>query len=465
MQWTVEKLMQATRGQLVHGRPDFPVAGISTDTRQVGPGDCFVALPGESYDGHDFIPAALAKGAVAVIVSRSGDYSNVPASAEVSIVRVPDTLYALGELARFFRLNHPIPVVGITGSNGKTSTKEMLAGILGQNRAVLKNKGNFNNLIGVPLTLLSLRPEHRVAVVEMGINIPGEMARLVEITDPTVGLITNIHPAHLEGLRSMDLICEEKSKLWAGLGAEDLAVINLDDERLSKCAHWVKARAITYSLDNEAAQVRLAGDVEINDQAGCFRLVLGEEMVPVRLPVLGAHQVRNAVAAAAVAWGMGELPEDIAQGLSAYRPFRQRMQIHRLKDGRVVVDDTYNANPRSMAAAVQAVRSACGGMPVIAVLGEMRELGSESASLHRSLGREVGALGISLLITMGELGREIAIGARDSGMKASACLHAESHEEAIALLKEHRLEKSWIVVKGSRAMTMERVVEGLMVNE
>jgi len=257
----------------------------------------------------------------------------------------------------------------------------------------------------------------------------------------------------------MDTIFEEKSKLWDGLGSEDLAAINLDDDRLSKCSNRIKARAITYSLENDGAQVRLAGDVEIDENVSSFQLALGGEIVSVRLPVLGRHLVQNAVAAAAVAWGMGESPENVARGLSCYEPVRQRMQMHRLKDGRVIIDDTYNANPRSMLAAVQTVRAASHGKPVIAVLGEMRELGPESGSLHCAVGREIGKLGISRLITMGGLGREIIVGAQDAGMKPSACMHAQSHDEVVAWLREHCPEEAWIVVKGSRAMTMERVVE------
>lgn len=462
MHWTVQKLIEATGGQLLSGAPQDPVAEISTDTRTIGPGDCFIALCGENRDGHDFIRDAQEKGATAALVSRSKEDLVLAASNKISLVRVPDTLYGLGELARFWRLNYSIPVIGITGSNGKTSTKEMLAAILGQKRNVLKNKGNFNNLIGAPLTLLSLRPEHEAAVVEMGINVPGEMARLAEICRPTVGLITNIHPTHLEGLQSMDLIFEEKSKLWAGLGEKDLAVVNLDDERLSTCLKAIRAKTVTYSLKDGAADVRLKGEVETGNGESSFYLALGSDTVSVRLGVLGLHHVQNALGAAAAAWGLGELPEDIAQGLCSYKPVRQRMQMHRLADGRTLIDDTYNANPASMLAAVQTVSAACLGRPVIAVLGEMRELGPQSASLHRALGRKVGELGISRLVTLGELGREILAGASEGGMRPIDCMHAKSHEEAVSWIRENYLENAWIIVKGSRGMTMERVVEGLL---
>lgn len=455
-------MIEATRGEFLCGSFDGPLNSISTDTRQIRPGDCFVALPGENHDGHAFVAGALTAGAGAVIVSRPLHDLSLPDGVEASVIRVSDTLYALGELARYHRRRFSIPVVGITGSNGKTSSKEMVAAILGQRRQVLKNKGNFNNLIGAPLTLLSLDPHHQVAVVEMGINVPGEMARLVEIGSPTVGLITGIHPAHLEGLHSLDLILEEKGKLWAGLRQEELAVVNLDDDRLRNFSKKVKARKITYSLKDEAADVKLTSGVDIDGSASIFQMALGGANISIRLPVLGLHQVQNALAAAAVAWGMGESPESVASGLSLHRPVRQRMEMHPLKDGGMILDDTYNANPRSMLAAVETALAASRGKPVMAVLGEMRELGPEGASLHREVGRQVAALGVSRLVALGELGGEIIRGAREGSFAPEACFHAGSHEEAVAWLSRQPIGNAWIVVKGSRAMAMERVVEGIL---
>lgn len=465
MLWTVGRLIEATRGHLLRGNPKTPVKGISTDTRQIQAGDCFVALCGESHDGHEFLDSAVARGACAALVSRRGEDVHLSGSSELALIRVEDTQYGLGELARYTRQRHDIPVVGITGSNGKTSTKEMLASILGQSKVVLKNKGNFNNLIGVPLTLLSLQSEHQVAIVEMGINVPGEMERLVEISGPTAGLITNIHPAHLEGLVSMDVILAEKSKLWDGLGDEGLAAVNLDDALLASRAKSFRGRAITYSMTDGAAQVRCVGEVEFQDVASVFQMSLGGESVRVSLQVLGLHQVRNALAAAAMAWGMGEPVEAIAAGLTRHQPVKQRMQRHRLGNGCVVVDDSYNANPRSMLAAVETVCAASRGLPVVAVLGEMRELGPESAALHREVGRRIGALGVRQLIAMGEKGLEIVAGARESGMTPSTCRHFGKHDEIIEWFRANPLEKAWILVKGSRGMTMERVVEGILADD
>lgn len=460
MHWTVEKLIEATHGELLQGNAEVLLNAVSTDTRSLKPCDCFVALPGGNHDGHDFIPDALAKKASAVLLSMQDMHVEFPP--EVALIRVSDTLYALGELARYHRKNHPIPVVGITGSNGKTSTKEMVAAILGVERSVHKNAGNLNNLIGVPLTLLSLQPDHQVAVIEMGINVFGEMQRLVEITQPTVGLITNIHPAHLEGLESPERILEEKGRLLSSLSEDDLAIINLDDERLRSFSKTIRARTFTYSFNDTSADVHLNGSVVIDEGVSTFNIVFGQETYPVRLSVLGSHQVQNALAAASVGYGMGVSAESIMAGLSRHRPVHQRMEVQRLKGGTILVDDTYNANPMSMLAAVRAVIEASGGKPVIAVLGEMREMGPEGGRLHQEVGRQIGTMGATQLITLGNLAAEIGKGAQEAGMPQAACHHARNHAEIVTLLRSQDIIDSWVLVKGSRGMTMERVVQGLI---
>jgi UDP-N-acetylmuramoyl-tripeptide--D-alanyl-D-alanine ligase len=463
MKWTVGKLVEATGGVLRQGDANHSLASLSTDTRQLQPGDCFVALPGEHSDGHTFIADALAKEAGALVISDRRPDPPASAPATVAVIAVLDTLYALGEIARYYRLHHPIPVVGVTGSNGKTSTKEMVAAILGQSYEVLKNKGNFNNLIGAPLTILALQPQHQAAVVEMGINVVGEMARLVEITRPTVGLITNVQPAHLEGLHSLDEILREKGRLWLSLQPHDLAVVNVDDERLADLSKRVRARTVTYSLHDAGAEVRLVGGVTTDEGTSSFTIGLGEQSIRVSLRVLGLHHVANALAAAAVGWGMGVPSEQISLGLARYQPLKMRMQMQRLTDGRIIIDDTYNANPGSMLAAVRTVTAESRGKPVIAVLADMRELGVESALLHREVGRQIAALGgVAQLITLGQMTLELAEGARERGLAASAWRHAESHEQIVTWLKTEVLKDAWILVKGSRSMAMERVVKGIL---
>ncbi len=460
--WTVAKLLEATGGTLLQGLSHQLLAGIATDTRRLQPAACFVALPGEHADGHVFIPDALTKGAGALVISRPRDSWSFQVPPEIAIVEVSDTLYALGELARYIRRQRPIPVVGITGSNGKTTTKEMVAAVLGENRKILKNQGNFNNLIGVPLTLLALQPQHQAAVVEMGINVPGEMARLLEIASPTVGLITNVQPAHLEGLGSLDDIVREKGRLWLSLQPEDLAVVNLDDERLAVLSKQTRARTVTYSMKSAAADVRLAGEVATGEGGSAFTISLGDQSFPVRLPILGFHHVLNALAAAAVGWGMGLPAATIAAGMANYQPVKMRMQRHLLADGRTLIDDTYNANPGSLLAALRTVVRESRGKPIIAVLGEMRELGPESATLHREVGRELGTLGVTRLFTLGQMTQELAEGAQETGLAASAWRHAETHAQIVGWLKDQPVKEAWILVKGSRSMTMERVVEGML---
>lgn len=462
MEWTVTRLVTASGGRLVQGGSGESLRRVSTDTRTLGPGDIFVALPGERFDGHDFLSVAAGRGAAAVVVEEAKGPWPGSLPAHVAVVVVSDALYALGELAREHRGRTSIPVVGITGSNGKTSTKEMVAAILERRRTILKTEGNFNNLIGLPLTLLSLAPHHEVAVVEMGINVPGEMVRLAEIGAPTAGLITNIHPAHLEGLGSLEAILVEKGKLWEALGSDGLAVVNTGDERLFAFSKRIATRRVTWSLANGAADVTLAGPVRVEEGASRFSMAVDGKRVSVTLAVMGEHQVNNALAAAALAWGLGESAETIAEGLSSFRPVRQRMQVHRLPDGRLLVDDTYNANPQSMLAAALAVRKASAGKPFIAVLGEMRELGPESPALHRDVGRRVGATVPDRIYTLGEGGRAIVAGALDAGMVPSRCRQAASHDEIVAWLREDSLPEAWILVKGSRGMRMERVVEGLL---
>ena len=460
MDWTVAKLVEACHGELLQGDTGDVIRRVSTDTRSLEPGDCFVPLAGETHDGHDFIPDAVAKNVGAVVLSRRNIESIIPR--DMALIRVADTLYALGELAGYQRKQHTIPVIGITGSNGKTSTKEMIAAILGVEHDVHKNAGNFNNLIGVPLTLLSLEAHHQAAVIEMGINVFGEMERLVEITNPTAGLVTNIHPAHLQGLESQERILEEKGKLLTCLAADDLAVINLDDERLRSFAKRLRARTVTYSHADATAQIRLAGRVETERGVSTFPMALGSEIVPIRLAVLGAHQVQNALAAAALAYGLGESTENIVEGLSRHRPVHQRMEMHELRDGAVLVDDTYNANPMSMIAAARAVMEASRGRPVILVLGEMREMGADGPRLHWEVGRQIGKMKATRLLTLGGLAAELNRGAIESGMPEEACNHASDHNEIVELLRGLKINDSWILVKGSRGMTMERVVQGLM---
>src|SRR5208283_3238057 len=429
---TVATLAEAAGGEIFSGDPGLQVRAISTDTREIAPGDCFIALPGENHDGHAFVSDAIRKGAAAVIVSEP---IVVPRDTSAAVIRVGDTLYALGELARRHRMKFDIPVIAVSGSNGKTSTKEMIAAIFSRTRNVLKNKGNFNNLIGLPLTLLGLSEKHGVAVVEMGINVSGEMERLAQIGSPTAAIITNIHPAHLKGLGSLEGILEEKGKLWKSLDSDGVAVVNLDDPMLSHFAEQIKARKITCSLRNGAADVSVCSQIVISEGKTSFRINAGGFEIPVSLPVMGIHHAQNALAATAAALSTGASAKDVEAGLSGYSLAKQRMNCMRLRNGGVLVDDTYNANPASMIAAVEAVLSASSGNPFVAVLGEMRELGQDSPALHFEVGKKIGAVKPSRLIVLGTLGAEMLKGAQAAGLDESLCFFAGSHAEAVDYLR------------------------------
>jgi UDP-N-acetylmuramoyl-tripeptide--D-alanyl-D-alanine ligase len=287
------------------------------------------------------------------------------------------------------------------------------------------------------------------------------MERLARIGSPDAGVITNVHPAHLQGLESLDRIVEEKGGLWKSLSPDGLAVVNLDDPRLSKFATGIKARKITWSLKDSSADVHPEGPIAVSEGKTSFSIAFGGAEIPVTLRIMGRHHAQNALAAAAAALGMGASPEEVRAGLAAYTPINQRMQCVRLANGCVVIDDTYNANPGSLLAAVEAVIAACTGKPFVAVLGEMRELGPDSAALHFEVGKKIGAAKPSALVTLGQLGIEIEKGAVAAGLDASRCFHAQDHADAVAYLGKNLPECSWVLVKGSRAMAMERIVEGI----
>ncbi|SHG11239.1 UDP-N-acetylmuramoyl-tripeptide--D-alanyl-D-alanine ligase [Desulfacinum infernum DSM 9756] len=465
MRWTLAQILEATGGERirpgaesVEQLPAF--TGISTDSRTVGPGEVFVALEGERFDGHRFLSQAVERGAACLLVHNREAARDLPEKA--AVVAVADTLKALGDLAAHVRSRTAIPVVGITGSNGKTSTKEMVAGILGIRRPVLKNPGNFNNLIGVPLTLFQLSHQHGVAVVEMGINVPGEMERLAAMTRPTVGLITNVHPAHLEGLGTVDRVLEEKAKLWDVLGSQGTAVVNLDDENLRARAEQLSCRKTTFSMRDKAADVHLAGDPVMDRSGTRFRLAVGGVSLSIRLPVLGLHQVQNALAAAAAALAVGAFPEDIPKGLASHRPVAQRMETLEFPDGTFLINDCYNANPRSVEAALETLQKASENAPRVIVLGEMKELGAESESLHRAVGIKAAGLDPVLLVTMGDHGEAIRRGALESGLSEDRTVHAATHREAARAVLDRWQPGQWILVKGSRGMTMEKVTDVLV---
>ncbi len=455
--FTQEELAAAAGGRWI-GTPPAAVEGVSTDTRTLAAGNLFVALRGERFDAHDYLAEAAAKGAVAAVVSEARAAEPAP----LPRLAVPDTLPALGAIARLHRRRFQIPVIAVTGSNGKTTTREMIAAILSTRGKVLKTEGNLNNEVGVPLTLLGLDGTHGSAVIEMGMSHPGEIARLAAIAEPHVAVVTLAAPAHLEGVGTVDAVADAKAELYGGLPAGGIAIANADDPRVLKRAQASGRRMITFS----AARGR-RGDVvvlEIVSQgADGLRFVLGvgNREVPVHIPALvGAHNAANAAAAAAAAIALGCTDREIARGLAAVKPVGRRLRHEVLPSGVTLLDDCYNANPASMSAALRTladVAAASTARPV-AALGDMLELGAFESEAHRAVGEEAVRAGVKALALFGPRSRAAAEAARRAGLDA---FHTEDVDALVTWAKATVARGDVLLVKGSRGMKMERLVEAL----
>ncbi len=456
-QLSVKEIVAATKGTLVAGEPDQGVKSFSTDTRSLGPGDLFVALKGKTFDGHTFLPQALAKGAVGCVVSCPIGFPHPPSFV---VIQVEETQWALGQIAQHWRRRYPVKVVVITGSNGKTTTKEMTGSILRQGYRVLVSSGNLNNLIGVPLTLFQLRPEHQVAVLELGMNARGEIHRLAEIAEPEVGVITNIGEAHLEFLGSVEEVAEAKGELLPFLTGDGVAVLNLDDPYLSTLLPRVRGGLVTFGLsaraDVCAERTRVSRDGQTH-----FTLCAGGKRQRVRLNVPGRLNVSNALAAAAVGSALGLDLDAIAKGLelAPAAPMRMEKVLH--PSGAVIINDAYNANPSSMQVALEAFFRMTNAEEAILVLGDMLELGSVSETAHRRIGALVARKRPAFLITLGERARAIAEGAALNGFDTGRLRSCRDHAEAQAALRAQLSRAPWILLKASRGMGLEKVLEGL----
>ena len=438
------------RGPSLRGSVRF--RGISTDSRTLKRGDVFVALRGENFDGHRYVAAAIERGAAAIVV----ESSYLPGGDEhVPCLVVGNSATALGDLALRYRKKFSIPVVAVAGSNGKTTTKDMIACVLAKRFSVLSTQGNLNNHIGVPQTLFRLRPGHDVAVVEIGTNHPGELTALCRILDPTHGLVTGIGKEHLEFFGSVNGVAKEEGALFTFLGSKAGAVafVNGDDPLVVRASRGVRRRVL-YGVDARTAAVR--GERGIMDASGRPQFDLRRRGVKrptgVRLRVAGAHQVLNAVAAAAVGVHFGVPLREIVKGLESFRPASKRMEVLAF-GGMTVLNDTYNANPESTVAALRTLAAAKTGGKRIAVLGDMLELGNAAPREHALVGREAARLKIDYVLTYGEYAREIHRTAGGPG-----AIHYEQKNMLSEYVAELAGPGDVILVKGSRGMKMEDVV-------
>lgn len=439
--------------------PEMSLPRVSTDSRTLAAGDAFVALKGERFDGHEYIPEALRKGARVVVHSRDW---RPRGNRDVIFLEVSDTSRALQDLATRIRCKWRGTLVAITGSMGKTTTRQFTARVLREAYRVHQSRGNLNNHIGVPLTLLELEPEHEIAVLELGMNHPGEIRRLSEICRPDLGLITNVSAAHLEFFPSIEAIARAKGEMLEFL-REGVFIYNLDDPRLCELASRFQGRSRSFGFADQAGvQVRSCRflslqemDFDLSLPGGCFRA---------RVPFAGRHFLYNIAAAAAVALEVGLSEEQIRNGLKQLRAPTGRGQVFELvRDGLSVTlwDDSYNANPRAVEMVLETFSSVPARGRRIAVLGDMLELGAEAARLHREVGAAVARSSVDLLITVGPLSRGILEGALEEGLDSRAARHFEDPGSAGRWLAARLRNSDFILVKGSRGIGTEAVVQAL----
>jgi UDP-N-acetylmuramoyl-tripeptide--D-alanyl-D-alanine ligase len=462
--FTVGEAAWIAGAQVVSGRTDAAVQGVFTDSRAPAPGALFVALVGDNHDGSDFAAQAARDGAAAVLVpsqaaSRVGAQL---AGSNAALLAALDTGRALGQLGRAWRSHLPdVRVVCITGSTGKTSTKELIASVLETGGPTLKTEGNLNNEVGVPLTLLRLLPAHRYAAIEAGMNHLGEIARLASYVDPDVGIVTNVGPVHLEGCGSIEGVASAKGELFHALRDGGTAVANADDARVLAQARLSRRRMLTFGA-HVTSHVRLVSAHHGGPGLRVELLFPDGKMRMAELHLIGTHNGHNAAAAAAVGLAVGLDPERIVRGLGNARTPGRRMRPVRLPGGGLLIDDCYNANPQSTKAALLTLTHLVRSQGrAIAVLGDMLELGPTELDLHRDVGRFAAGAGLALLVCFGERARAIGEGAVEGGVKLENVRYATDPLEAVEIVRREARPEDVILIKGSRGMKMERISDPL----
>jgi UDP-N-acetylmuramoyl-tripeptide--D-alanyl-D-alanine ligase len=453
---TLEEVARFSGGRLIKGDPSLPVDRLHTDTRTLLAGDCFVALQGDRFDGHAFVAQVKNHGAVAALISHRLNSSDLPD--DLGLVEVPDTLEALQRFASNYRQLLSVRTIGVTGSSGKTSTKEMIASVLRTRFKTKATEGNLNNHIGVPLTLIQLDEDDEYGVVEMGMNHPGELAPLVKMTAPEIGVISGIGPAHIEFFADQAAIAAEKAELIAALPPEGLAVLNGDDEWSRRIAGRTHARVVW--VGNSADSTWRAEDLQVATGGLSFRLSHGGEAARVRLPVVNRVMAANALLAAAVGDECGLTLDEIARGLEAVQLPGARMQVVKAH-GAWIINDAYNANPDSMKAALAALSEFPGSTRRLAVLGSMGELGRHATELHREIGEFAARQDLAFLIAVGPHAEAYAKGAMAAGLGHNQIVAALDAEEATVALRPLLREGDAILVKGSHFMGLERLVSAV----
>lgn len=447
--FTVDEIIKATKAEVLQKGTAGYVTAVSTDTRTIGPGELFIALTGDNFNGHDFLEDAVSRGAAAIIISDKSYVKKIENS--VFVFAVSDTKKALEQLAHFHRMRFNIPVIGVTGSNGKTTTKDMIHSLLSTHFKVCATQKNFNNEIGLSATLLSMTEDTEVCVVEMGMRGFGQIAELCSVASPNIGVVTNVGTSHIGILGSQDNIGKAKKELIDALPSDGIAVLNGDDSRVSAMGDHFEGKVIKYGI-NGRYTVR-GNDIQYGPAGTRYVCTCFDEAFKVKLNLLGIHNVYDALAATATARVLGISPEKIQKALNEFHNAEQRQSVYNVH-GISIVDDSYNANPLSMEMAFRSIRQLKGNHYFL-VLGDMGELGDFSEELHYKTGQKAAEIGFDAVITVGPLSRLIARGAIAGGI--SSALSFNSCEEAAHCLMEMVRPGDVVLVKGSHYMHMETI--------
>ena len=456
MNLTLEEISAAVSGTL-EGPGTVKVKGYSIDTRTLKPGEVFFAIKGPRFDGHQFVQQALAKKAAAVVVEQPSPGQR---QGEGAVIRVSSTVEALQNLARDVRRRWGMPIIGVTGSAGKTTTKEMTAAVLGKKFTVLRSVGNLNNEFGLPLCLLRLERYQNIGVLEMGMSAKGEIRKLASIAEPNEGIVTNVNPVHLEFFKSVDEIAEAKAELIQGLHDPKVAYLNNDDIRVRAMAHGFKGKVVTYGVKSAASfsaqQIR---DLGLDGTA--FKVRHSSQDFEFVLPLLGQHNVSNAVAAIAVGVTHELTWEQLREAIGEMKPEKMRGEVIKFREGFAVIDDSYNSNPKALSEMIRFLGRLQGFQRKILVAGEMLELGPEGPELHRGCGREAARAGITLVMAVQGQSKEILEGALEAGMDRSRLKFARDAVQAGDLLARTLQKGDIVLIKGSRGVKLEQAINTL----
>jgi len=446
----LSQIAEYAGGELTSGDANRTISRINTDSRTIQPGDFFVPIRGENFDGHRFVEQTAERGAIGALVDREWK-GNAPEN--FALFRVADTLLGYQKIAAGYRKILPLKVIAITGSNGKTSTKDFVAAALGRRFRVTKTEGNFNNHVGLPRTILDASREHEIAVWELGMNHPGEIAALAAIAGPDVAIITNVGIAHIEFMGSREAIAEEKGALAEAVGANGTLILSADDPFSEAIARRTRAKSIFVGINSGTLR---AEDISQSASGSEFTILEGAHRCRAQLPVPGLHMVQNAILAIAAARTFGLSIEDAAAGLASTPLTKARLQVREIH-GVQFLDDSYNANPESMKAALRTLVELETEGRRIAVLGHMSELGEQADRGHAEVGEAAAAFRVDQLIGIGDLGGKMAEAARAAGLENTT--EVATPEEAAELLAETAASGDLVLVKGSRSARTERVLE------